>query len=289
MNVETNSNIIRVTLLGTGTPRLNSDRFGQSILIEAGTEKFIFDCGRCTLQRLFQTGTPITDVNNLFLTHLHSDHTVGIPDLWLTPWIFGRWEVPFHVWGPVGTEKMMSKLQEAYEYDIHIRPIHDLLPTQGVKVLAQDIHEGVVYEKNGVKVTAFEVDHRPIKPSFGYRVDYEGKSVVFSGDTRFCENLIKFSKNVDLLIHNVSAAREEELRQSERLQNIMDLHLSPEEAGKVFTRAKPKLAVYTHMVLYSVNIEEIVTLTRQTYSGPLVIGEDLMSFEVGETVKIHRQ
>lgn len=288
MEAITHSHSFRVTLLGTGIPHPQLDRFGSSTLIEAGAEKLLFDCGRCTLQRLFQTGTPIADVNNLFLTHLHSDHTVGIPDFWLTPWILGRWEVPIRVWGPVGTQKMMSKLEEAFEFDLHIRPIHDLLPAQGAKVLAQDIQEGVVHEKNGVKVTAFEVDHRPIKPSFGYRIDYEGKSVVLSGDTRFSENLIKFSKNVNLLIHNMAAARAEELRHSERLQNIMGLHLSPEEAGKVFTRTKPKLAVYTHMVLFSINIEEIATRTRQTYSGPLEIGEDLMVFEVGETIKVRR-
>jgi ribonuclease Z len=278
---------LRVTLLGTGIPDPQWNRYGSSTFIEAGIEKLLFDCGRCALQRLFQTGTPVRNVNKLFLTHLHSDHTVGIPDLWLTPWVLGR-KVPFCVWGPVGTQKMMSKLEEAFEFDLQIRPVHDLLQAHAAKILAQDIQEGVVYEKNGVKVTAFEVDHRPIKPSFGYRVDYDGKSVVLSGDTRFSENLIQFSQNVDILMHNVAAAQPEDLRQSERLRNIMALHLSPEEAGNVFERSKPKLAVYTHMVLFSVSVEYIVTRTRQTYSGPLEIGEDLMVFEVGETITIHR-
>jgi ribonuclease Z len=277
---------IRVTLLGTGTPRLQLDRYGSSTLIEAGAEKFIVDCGRCTLQRLFQTGTPITDINKLFLTHLHSDHTVGIPDLWLTPWTFRR-KGPFHVWGPVGTQKMMSKFEEAFEFDLRIRPIHDKIQAEDAIVQVQDIKEGLAYDKNGVKVTAFEVDHRPVAPAFGYRVDFEGKSVVLSGDTSFSENLIKFSKDVDLLFHNVAGAHEEDLRQSERMRGIMGLHLTPEEAGTVFTRSKPKLAVYTHMVLYS-DITEIITRTRKTYSGPLEIGEDLMIFEIGETIQIHR-
>jgi ribonuclease Z len=288
MNAKNHDHHFKVTLLGTGTPRLQSDRLGSSTFVEAGAERLIFDCGRCTLHRLGQTGMPVTEINTLFLTHLHSDHTVGIPDLWLTPWIFGRWEVPFRVFGPIGTQKFMSKLEEAFEFDIHIRPIHDLLPPQGVKVAARDIQEGVVYENNGVKVTAFEVDHRPIKPSFGYRVDYEGKAIVISGDTRFSENLIDHSKDVNLLIHNVAAAREEDLRQSERMRSITNLHLMPEEAGEVFSRSNPELAVYTHMVLYSTSIEELIRRTRRTYTGPLEIGEDLMVIDVGEKVTVHR-
>ena len=223
----------------------------------------------------------------MFLTHLHSDHTVGIPDLWLTPWIFGRWEEPLYVWGPTGTKHMMSKLQEAFEFDLQIRPIHDLLPEEGAQIVVQEIREGVVHENDGVKVTAFEVDHRPVKPSYGYRVDYEGRSVVLSGDSRFCENLIKFAENTDLLIHNVGAAREEDLKVSERYRRIMALHSHPEETGELFTRVGPRLAVYTHMVLFKVGKDEIIERTRKTYGGPLVIGEDLMSFEIGETIKTH--
>jgi ribonuclease Z len=259
---------LKVTLLGTGLPDPRPDRYGTSTLVEAGKERLIIDCGRCTLQRLSETGTPLKEANKLFLTHLHSDHTVGIPDLWLTPWIFGRWEEPFYVWGPVGTKSMMSKL--------------------GAQILTQEIQEGVVYENNGVKVTAFEVDHRPIIPSYGYRVDYEESSVVLSGDTRYSENLIKFAENTDLLIHNVGAARKEDLKVSERYRRIMALHLPPEEAGEVFTRVRPKLAVYTHMTLFRVEKDEIIKRTRKSYNGPMEIGEDLMAFEIRETVKILR-
>ena len=281
-------NKLKVTLLGTGTPRPKSDRYGASTLVEAGEDKFIFDCGRCTLQRLFESGTVLKQANKLFLTHLHSDHTVGIPDLWLTPWIYGRWTDPFHVWGPVGTKNMMTKLQEAWEFDTHIRPVHDLLPPEGAKIVPHEMKEGVVYENNGVRITAFEVDHRPIQPSYGYRIDYEGKAVVLSGDTAFSDNLIKFAKNVDLLIHNVGAAHEDELKASERYRNIMTLHTSPEEAGEVFKRTNPKLSVYTHMVLLKVTKEEIVERTRKIYTGPLEIGEDLMTFEIDEKIKVIR-
>ncbi|MDB4444032.1 MBL fold metallo-hydrolase [bacterium] len=276
---------LKVTLLGTGIPDPKPDRYGAGTLVEAGKEKLIFDCGRGTLQRISETGTALREANRLFLTHLHSDHTVGIPDLWLTPWIFGRWEEPFYVWGPTGTKQMMSHLQQAFKFDLQIRPIHDLLPEEGAQIVVQEIREGVVYENNGVKVTAFEVDHRPVKQCYGYRVDYEGRSVVLSGDTRVCENLIKFAENSDLLVHNVGAAREEDLKVSERYRRIMALHSHPEETGELFTRVRPGLAVYTHMVLFKVDKDEIIERTRKTYGGPLVIGEDLMSFEIGERVK----
>src|SRR5689334_2363960 len=107
--------VFRVTLLGTGSPEPRMDRFGPSILVEAGEKKLLFDCGRGAAQRIGQRGIPFTDIDALFLTHLHSDHTVGIPDLWLTGWARGR-KVPLEVWGPEGTKAMMTHLGEAYQF-----------------------------------------------------------------------------------------------------------------------------------------------------------------------------
>jgi ribonuclease Z len=193
----------KVTLLGTGYPQPRIDRFGPSILVEAGDEKLLFDCGRGAAQRLAQINVPFAEVTTLFLTHLHSDHTVGIPDFWLTGWVQGR-KVPFRVWGPTGTKQMMSHLEQAHEFAIHIRrDVDEKLPAQGIVVVAEDINQGVVYQSGGVKVTAFTVDHGPVKPALGYRVDFAGHSVVLSGDTRFSENLIRFSQGTDVLIHEV--------------------------------------------------------------------------------------
>ena len=163
---------IKVTLLGTGTPRPMIERFGASILVQAGKENLLFDAGRgCTI-RLAQAGVALKDVRKLFLTHLHSDHTVGIADLWLTGWIFERAE-RLEVWGPKGTGQMMAGLRQAYGYDIEVRNKFGN-SRAGAKIRAHDIHEGVVYEANGVKVTAFLVDHGNVKPAFGYRVGYGG-------------------------------------------------------------------------------------------------------------------
>lgn len=282
----------KVTLLGTGSPAPVIDRFGPSILVEAGTEKLLFDCGRGATQRIYQLKMPLGTVNTLFLTHLHSDHVVGIPDLWLTGWTTaGRREVPFRVWGPRGTTEMMSHLDQAYRFDIRIR-LYDTRPSpEGVLIVAHDITEGVVYERNGVKVTAFDVDHSPVKPAFGYRIDYAGRSVVLSGDTRPSENLVRFAQGAALLIHEVVAG--EDRFQSlgyplARARTIIAHHTTPEQAGEIFTRVKPKLAVYSHMSPAAAPPEDFIVPTRKTYSGPLEVGEDLMSFEVGDRIVVRR-
>ncbi|RPI05165.1 MAG: MBL fold metallo-hydrolase [Ignavibacteriae bacterium] len=285
---------IKVTLLGTGTPKLSFERFGPSTLVEAGTEKLLFDCGRGSTLRMQQLGLRPRDVTSMFLTHLHSDHIVGIPDQWLTGWQGERTE-PFRIWGPTGTKEMMHNLEKAYQVDIHFRIDYGNRDSKGGTVLAEDITEGVVYEKDGVKVTAFLVDHGPVvKPALGYRIDYQGRSVAISGDTRFCENLIKFSKGVDLLVHEVVAAKEELINKSEAVRRIIAYHTTPEEAGRVFDRVKPKLAVYSHIALPStpaideVTEQDLITRTRKTYAGPLEVGEDLMTIEVGDKIEVRR-
>jgi ribonuclease Z len=168
-------------------------------------------------------------------------------------------------------------------------------PQEGIAILARDITQGLIYEKNGVTVTAFEVDHATAKLAFGYRIDYGGHSVVFSGDTRLSENLIRFSKGADLLVHEVAWARPELLNKSEAARIIIGLHTTPEEAGTVFTRVKPRLAVYSHVVLVTTDPDftaptstDVLKLTRKTYDGPLEMGEDLMTIGIGDKIDIHR-
>ncbi len=280
---------IKVTLLGTGNPRPVMTRFGPSILVEAGKEKLVFDCGRGATQRLYQLNISFSEITALFLTHLHSDHTVGIPDLWLTGWVMGR-ATPLAVWGPEGTKAMMDHLQQAYAFDIHIRrDVDTKLPGAGVEVIARDIEEGVVYNSGGVKVTAFLVDHGEIKPAFGYRVDYGGHSVTLSGDTRPSENLIKFAQGTDVLIHEVIDPETfgETISSDTRSQRnaIIEHHTTPEQAGIIFTRVKAKLAVYSHIV--PPDVPNVIPHTRKTYAGPLEVGEDLMSIEIGNKIEVH--
>lgn len=290
---------IRVTLLGTGVPLPSIERFGAATLVEAGGTYFLFDCGRGATQRLWQQKIEIGKVNNLFLTHLHSDHVVGIPDLWLMglmPAIFGNRKKPFEVWGPDGTVAMMQGLQQAYQWDVKTRIAEYPGAESGALVRAQNVGEGVVYDRDGVRVTAFWVNHSDIIDSaLGYRLDYKGRSVVISGDTRYSENLIRHAKDVDVLVHEVVAFREEVTAKSALARKIIAFHTTPEQAGKVFSLTKPRLAVYTHIAIPPIDpsllpsIEDIILQTRKYYKGELAVGEDLMVIDIGDSVVVNRK
>ena len=285
--------LLTVVLLGTGNPRPSLERFGPSILVSAGDDRLLFDCGRGATQRLFQRGVAMKDVRTLFLTHLHSDHTVGLADLWLTGWIFGRTE-PLSVRGPMGTRDLASNLAKAYAFDVHMRrDVDEKLPPRGAALEGRDISEGIAFEKGDLRVTAFLVDHGPVRPAFGYRVDFGPRSVVLSGDTRPSANLVKFARGADVLIHEVIAPDVEKKRAAANLtpgqvRRILEHHTTPEEAGKIFAAVHPKLAVYSHIVPSMATAEDLVPATRKTYKGPLEVGEDGMTIEIGDEVKVVR-
>jgi ribonuclease Z len=288
----------RVTLLGTGHPYPSPVRFGPSALIEAGGQRLLVDAGRGVTIRLWQLEIPLSALDRVLLTHFHSDHINGLPDLWLTGWLPPVWasrKTPFRVIGPTGAAKLMSKLEEAYAADIDIRLVDEKLPREGITPIVEEFdRDGVVYEKDGLRVTAFEVDHGDfIKPCYGYRFDYRGRTAVLSSDTRYNENVIKYGRGADLLVHEVAAVRPELLAEP-GIVHIMGHHTSPRDAGRVFAQTKPKLAAYTHMVLLAsprvpaLTPDDVVAATREVYDGPLVVGEDLMTFEIGETVSVRR-
>ena len=281
----------KVTLLGTGTPFPVPDRFGAATLVEAGPEKLLFDVGRGATIRMNQIRMPIGALNAVFLTHFHSDHTAGIPDLWLTGWIqryYGNRQKPFRIIGPTGTVALMQNLEKAYADDVRIRIADEKNPPEGAAIDPSEYaKDGVVYENNGVKVTAFEVFHGElIKPAYGYRVDYDGRSVIISGDTRYSENLEKHAQGATLVIHEVAMANQEYYDKTPVVQFIMAHHIPPEEAGAMFARLKPRLAAYTHLVFLgspsypAPKVADVERKTRETYSGPLALGTDLMAFDV---------
>lgn len=282
----------RVTLLGTGSPIISSDRFSNSTLVEIAGQKLLFDVGRGSTLRLNELGISPGMINKLFITHLHHDHIMGFDDLLITgaavPDPRGLREDPIQVWGPKGTENWVNYTLKSYQADIDVRKKVEGA-SLGMEADVQEIEEGIVYENDGVEVIAFKVDHGPMEPAFGYRINYNGHSVVISGDTTYSDNLIKYAKGADLLIHEVVVVKSgpEEEYKSEALKNIEAYHTTPEQAGKIFTKVKPKLAVYTHLALAIPESEaNIIERTKKIYDGEVVVGEDLMSFEVGKEIKI---
>ena len=289
-DIDKESNVdFKVTLLGTGSPVLSMDRFSNSTLVEVGGEKFLFDAGRGAAQRLNQLDISPGMIEKMFVTHLHHDHTMGFDDILITaavPDPRGNRENNMQVWGPKGTKDWVENTIKAFEVDIQVRKT-----VEGASGLDADVHEieeGVVYNENGIEVIAFEVDHGPMKPALGYRINYKGNSVVISGDTTYSENLIKYAKGTDLLIHEVVAVKHEgEDYKSEALKNIEAYHTTPEQAGEVFRQVQPKLAAYTHIALLIPEEDaKLVERAKKVFDGKIVVGEDLMAFEIGDEVKV---
>jgi ribonuclease Z len=284
---QTTKDTFRVTLLGTGAPPPRLDRFGPSTLVEVGGQKFIFDAGRGAMQRLHELAIPFSDITGMFLTHHHSDHVVGFPDLWLTGWIgrpWGQRAQPLPVYGPQGTRQMMEHLPLAFHVDIRVRQKN--YGPDGVKLDAHEIRQGVVLDRDGIRISAFEVDHGGEElPAYGYRIDYRGRSAVLSGDTTFNENLIHHAQGADLLVHEVTALAGSAAEDPKQLQRIGANHTTPEQAGEVFARVRPKLAVYNHLLLFgSARPADLLPATRTKYDGPLIVGEDLLQIDIGTEI-----
>lgn len=286
---------IRVTMLGTGTPLPVATQYGASTLVEAGGQALLFDCGRGCGIRLAQARREIFNkLDAVFLTHLHSDHVVGLPDLWLNGWTQGR-RAPLSIWGPVGTKDMMTGIRSAFAFDTHMRGEVERVPAS-MTGLQTDIVEisgdGVIFRQGGVTVTAFLVDHAAIDPAFGFRIDYDGKSVLLSGDTRPTENLVKYGSSVDLFILDVMSPmmikNVRAQRTSREAEIIIGHHMTASQAAEIFARTGPRLAVYTHTINKSAVAANLIAATREGYAGPLLVGEDLMEISIGAKILVRR-
>ena len=262
---------------------------GISTLVEANGELLLFDAGRGVNQRLYQSRVNPKDIAKIFITHLHNDHFEGLPALWMTPWFLLGRDHGFELWGPEGTEQMVQGMRLMFGHDLKAR-VNQFNPIETLVIRTHIISDGVVYEKNGVKVIAFPVEHADGNPAFGYRVDWNGRRVVLSGDTTLNENVVKHATGVDLIVHNVIAFSDRLSRLPE-MKGVLAKLTTPEQAAEVFQRAKPKLAVYSHLVTKELQgrkgEELIIARTRAAgYNGPLLIGVDRMAFEITDSVKV---
>lgn len=278
---------MEVTLLGTGTPRPSIDRFGPATIVKVKNRYFIFDAGRGITIRLAQAGIDLARIEHVFLSHLHSDHIVGLSDLWLTSWIWQR-QKSIVLTGPVGTESLARNLNLAYQADFNYRKKNTQLDKGTFAIISQNIKsEGIVYQQDGITVTAFLVDHEPVAPAYGYRIDSGEESIIISGDTTYSENLIKHAEGVDLLIHEIAAADATLLEQNPRLQKILSYHTTPEQAGQLFKLVQPSAAVYNHVLLFGVDENTVLETTRSLFKGELRMGHDLMTIGVGKKITFY--
>ncbi len=286
---------LRVTFLGTGAPRPSFDRYGPSTLVEAGNQRLLVDPSWGLRERLLEAGSfeLITGIDQVLVTHLHYDHTIGLPDLWLTGWLYGR-RSPLVVEGPVGTRAMMGHVEQAFAWDVAYREKVGV-PAAGIAIDARDIAPGVIIDRDGLRVTAFEVEHMPIDiktrallpfdgQTLGFRFDYHGRSLVLSGDTRPSDSVVKHAQGVDVLVHEVQVPSPDETEEARRANVSLSVHTEPRDAAAIFTRARPRMAVYSHIIPPDVTETQLKAATP--YDGALTVAHDLMMITIGERIEV---
>jgi ribonuclease Z len=289
------SDDLKITLLGTGIPNPNINAFGTSTLVEVGEIKVLLDCGRGAVMRLWQAGHTLGSVDTVILSHYHSDHYVGLLDLLMTGAIpqkawAGR-DKPLDVYGPKGLQALVNGAWQMAEPDRDIRVADGEMQGEIMRInphIYED--EGVIFEKDGLRIIAIEVDHGEfIKPAYAFRVEYKGLVFVHSHDTRYNQNLIAQAEGADVFVHEVAAARPETMERYPKVKVAIDHHSSPKDVGRVFSRTRPKLAMLTHIVLLPPNpvtIDEVLDELSTEYDGPVVVAEDLMTICIGRNISV---
>ena len=275
---------MEVVLLGTGYPRPYPDRAGPSTTVIVNGKYFVVDAGRSVVLRLSALQQPMPRIAAVLLTHLHSDHTSGLPDLFNTGWVMGRKE-PLQLYGPRGTQQMVDGLLKFYAEDIHIRrDLVENLDPKGAQIDVHIVNEGSVFKDNDVTITAFAVDHRPVEPAFGYRFESGGKIVVISGDTAPSDNLVKFAHGADILVHEVympgyfTNARSVEMSRgdtAEVARRLSRYHTDAEQVGKIAAAADAKKLVLTHIIPPEAG-DKIRELAAKNFNGEIIVGKDLI-------------
>ena len=271
----------QVVLLGTGTPNADPDRAGPALAIMVNGQAYLVDCGPGVVRRAaaaYRAGIDALAVQKLthvFITHLHSDHTLGYPDLIFTPWVLER-EVPLEAYGPPGLAEMTEHILEAYEQDIRIR-INGLEPanTTGYRVNVHEITPGLIYRDQNVCVTAFPVRHGSWRYAYGFRFDTADRSIVVSGDTAPCASLIEQAKGCDVLVHEVYSQGGFEDRTPKWKRYHASFHTSTVELAAIARQVRPKLLVLTHQLFWGASPEQLVAEIGRSYEGDVQCGNDL--------------
>lgn len=278
------SEITQLVLLGTGTPNAEPGRYGSAAAVVVNGTPYLVDAGAGVVHRANQAflegieGLAPKRLETLFLTHLHTDHTVGLPDLMYTPWVLER-QSPLKVFGPPGTEEMIHHLTLAYSQDVQVRT-EGMEPANetGHGAQARDVDAGYVYEDNNVRVTAFPVAHGDWAVAYGYRFETPDRVIVISGDTAPTDAISEFCQRCDILVHEVYSQAGWDRRIPEWQQYHKAFHTSGPALGRIASIANPQLLVLTHQLLWGATPEELVAEVQREFSGVVVYGKDLDVF-----------
>ena len=278
----------KLIVLGSGTPNPDPNRAGSAYAVVVNETPYLIDFGPGVIRRAASLSPPwggkieamtVKNFEHAFLTHIHSDHSAGLADLLLTPWIMGR-DKKLNLFGPKGLEQMASSTLEAFEDDINYR-VYGTQPSNkiGYKYNFHLIAEGLIYEDENVSVEAFTVPHGSFDDAYGFRFTTKDKVIVFSGDTGPSKTIEKFAAGADILVHEVySNAGFLKKTQDWQIYH-QGHHTSTFEVGEIASRAKPKLLLLSHILFWGSTADEILRETQSTYKGEIKIAEDLMIIE----------
>jgi ribonuclease BN (tRNA processing enzyme) len=271
----------QVVMLGSGNPNADPDRSGPAVAVVVNDRAYLVDCGPGVVRRASAAekngiaALNVKKLNIVFITHLHSDHTLGYPDLIFTPWVLDR-EEPLQGYGPRGLKEMTSHIEKAWkkDRDVRRRGLEQANAT-GYKVVVHEIRPGVVYRDENVTVTAFPVKHGTWDQAFGYKFETKDRKIVISGDTAPTDEVVKACDGCDLLLHEVYNPEGNELKEQHWNQYFKTFHTSPQELGEIARRAHPKVLVLYHMVFEKLPEEDLVQQVKKQYSGRIEVGRDL--------------
>ena len=275
----------KLLILGSGTPNPNPERSGSAYAIVTNGQSYLVDFGPGVIRRAsafspswggeFES-MEIQNLNYAFLTHLHSDHSAGLADLILSPWVLER-EEPLNLFGPRGLKRMADKITDAYQIDIDYR-INGSQPSnlEGYKTKVTEIAEGIIYEDKYIAVEAFENNHGDFKNSFGFVFTTKDKKIVISGDTAYSQKVIEKSKEADILVHEVYSEKGFKEKTKDWQIYHKAHHTSAPDVGKIASMSKPKKLVLSHILFWGNSKESIVEEVKSNFDGEVIIAEDLM-------------
>ena len=275
---------MELTLLGTGCPKVDFKRFGPSNLIQTKKSKILVDCGSGVTQRLDQIKISSADIDALFLTHLHSDHVVDLYQLIISSWHSYRIK-PWKIYGPKGTKKFVSKIMDAWkeERDLRIK-YESRSSTEAFNTIIREFKSHGKIKINDLNVEYFEVDHKPVRYAYGFNFLNKNKKLTISGDTRPCENLMRYAQKADVLLHEVFIDGEfkqtTKMRTKKTLHNVRSYHTPSSIVGKVALITKCKKLVLTHLVPTKFNEDNLKRTVKKDFGKNPVIGKDLLKIKI---------
>ncbi|MEI7026493.1 MBL fold metallo-hydrolase [Paenibacillus sp. y28] len=291
---------LKVILLGTGTPRAFYGRAKPGVIVLAGHQAFLVDCGGGVVDQMVKAGVMPQRITDVLFTHHHYDHNAGFFDVFISSWrthvtaerVFEGRSRPMNVYGPETTRDIIGRMRDSFEFDVKLRVSYNLSAEEGAKINYFECNEGVIYDKDGIRITAFEVDHRPVYPAVAYKFEYNGKSVVISGDTIPVENMVKHSSGASLLVHEaynkawLDALIARYPEQAQALSNPAKYHTTTLEAARIARDAGVEHLVLTHHIPAPEAEERAeqayIQGMREIYDGPITMGRDLMVFDLSE-------